>query len=399
MEFTFYGGVGEIGGNKILLEYEDTRVFLDFGKSFSRENKYFDFPLLQPFYISDLKKIQAIPDMKGLYRDSVSEPKVDGVLVTHPHVDHFGYISLLNSRVPVHLGEGAKIIIDIRSEIYRAGWDRKLDHLSFETFRTGDDRTVKDLVYRPFSVDHSIPASYGFIIHAGDKTVVYTGDLRCHGTMGHLTERFIGAMKNEDVDVMLCEGTNMAPERQETFLREFEQEYMRRMGKAAPQRVEKHCETEEDVEREMRGVVEDLEGLVLVETCPADIDRIRTVWKVARSTGRRLILDSRQAYLTYELDKRDPRVKDLPCPRDSYVYMSRIKDRDAEREGAEAHKKWRPKYQQDLIESCDQVFLRPEGREEIRRKAGEFILCTDNASQKLLELKEEPFPCHFVLSK
>ena len=33
---TFYGGVNEIGGNKILLEDKDTRVFLDFGKGFSR---------------------------------------------------------------------------------------------------------------------------------------------------------------------------------------------------------------------------------------------------------------------------------------------------------------------------------------------------------------------------
>ena len=36
---TFYGGVNEIGGNKILLEDKDTRVFLDFGKSFSRRAK------------------------------------------------------------------------------------------------------------------------------------------------------------------------------------------------------------------------------------------------------------------------------------------------------------------------------------------------------------------------
>ena len=103
-------------------------------------------------------------------------------------MDHFGYISLLDSRVSVHLGEGAKTIIDIRSEIYRVGWDRKLDHLSFDTFRTGDERQVGELIYRPFSVDHSIPASYGFIIQTGDKTVVYTGDLRRHGTMRHLTE-------------------------------------------------------------------------------------------------------------------------------------------------------------------------------------------------------------------
>jgi ribonuclease J len=44
---TFYGGVNEIGGNKILLEDQDTRVFLDFGMSFSLANEYFD-EFMQP---------------------------------------------------------------------------------------------------------------------------------------------------------------------------------------------------------------------------------------------------------------------------------------------------------------------------------------------------------------
>ena len=44
---TFYGGVNEIGGNKILLEDQNTRVFLDFGMSFSIVNQYFD-EFMQP---------------------------------------------------------------------------------------------------------------------------------------------------------------------------------------------------------------------------------------------------------------------------------------------------------------------------------------------------------------
>lgn len=39
---TFYGGVNEIGGNKILLKDKDTRVFLDFGKGFARRSKFFE---------------------------------------------------------------------------------------------------------------------------------------------------------------------------------------------------------------------------------------------------------------------------------------------------------------------------------------------------------------------
>jgi mRNA degradation ribonuclease J1/J2 len=48
---TFYGGVGEIGENKILLEDNDTRIFIDFGKSFSRRAKFFEgyASIVQPF--------------------------------------------------------------------------------------------------------------------------------------------------------------------------------------------------------------------------------------------------------------------------------------------------------------------------------------------------------------
>ena len=34
-KLTFYGGVNEIGGNKILLEDKKTRVLFDFGQSFA----------------------------------------------------------------------------------------------------------------------------------------------------------------------------------------------------------------------------------------------------------------------------------------------------------------------------------------------------------------------------
>lgn len=36
---TFYGGVGEIGGNKILLTDDESRVFLDFGMNFEKLSK------------------------------------------------------------------------------------------------------------------------------------------------------------------------------------------------------------------------------------------------------------------------------------------------------------------------------------------------------------------------
>ena len=34
VSLTFYGGAGEIGGNKILLEDKDAKIYLDFGEEY-----------------------------------------------------------------------------------------------------------------------------------------------------------------------------------------------------------------------------------------------------------------------------------------------------------------------------------------------------------------------------
>src|SRR5256712_5005545 len=44
---TFYGGVGEIGGNKILVEDRDARIWLDMGAPFDLGEEYF-VEFLQP---------------------------------------------------------------------------------------------------------------------------------------------------------------------------------------------------------------------------------------------------------------------------------------------------------------------------------------------------------------
>ena len=60
----------------------------------------------------------------------------------------------------------------------------------YETFRTGDNVRIEDLVVEPIHVDHSIPAAYGFLIHTSEGAIVYTGDLRAHGPRKDMTEEF-----------------------------------------------------------------------------------------------------------------------------------------------------------------------------------------------------------------
>jgi ribonuclease J len=45
---TFYGGVNEIGGNKVLLKDKDTKIFLDFGMPFGSRGQFYSAPFLAP---------------------------------------------------------------------------------------------------------------------------------------------------------------------------------------------------------------------------------------------------------------------------------------------------------------------------------------------------------------
>ena len=126
VRFTAYGGAGEIGGNKLLLEDGDWQVLFDFGMSFGALGTYFE-EFLQPRTIrglSDYLLTSLLPPLKGLYRDDLNAlPEHDriwdrlrdhpgyrddvrprAVLLSHAHADHVGYISLLRPDIPIVTG-------------------------------------------------------------------------------------------------------------------------------------------------------------------------------------------------------------------------------------------------------------------------------------------------------
>lgn len=173
---TFYGGVNEIGGNKILLQDKGTKIFLDFGMSFALKKQFYSPPFLSPRSKKSLQELEILPKLEGVYIDEET-PEVDAFFLSHAHMDHSAYISFINREIPVHCGETTKIILQALSEIRRADLEFNVEGIKFKSFRTGKTIAIDGLEIEPIHVDHSVPGAYGFIIHTSNGAVVYTETL------------------------------------------------------------------------------------------------------------------------------------------------------------------------------------------------------------------------------
>ena len=215
---TFYGGVGEIGGNKVLVEDRDARIWLDMGSTFDFGSEYFVEYLTarERFGLRDYFALGLLPKLPGLYGADWLDraglpheaPRFSAAFISHIHFDHTNHLRFLDAAIPVHLGVGTKIILD-SWEITTRGMDL-LAH-DYRTFRTGASVDVDGVDVEPIHVDHSAPAAYGFLLHTSAGTIAYTGDLRQHGPHSEMTRDFIDAAKTNEPIALITEGTRVTP--------------------------------------------------------------------------------------------------------------------------------------------------------------------------------------------
>jgi len=292
----FYGGVKEIGGNKILLEDQGTKIFLDFGMSFGKRGKFFE-EFLTPRTAAGMKDFVTmglIPDIKGVYREDLlthmnrkpEEPEIQGVLLSHAHADHANYISFLHEKIPIHCGKTALGILNAIQEssqrsienevidfkkrpLFRKDYRKPAVEREINTFRTGDKIKIDSLEIEPIHVDHSVPGAYGFIIYTSAGPVVYTGDLRMHGMRAENTMDFVNRAKEVKPIAMITEGTRIN----------------------APKTDESEPKVYADSKREILKN----NRLSIVDFNFKDVDRFKTFYKIAKETGKKLVISFKHA--------------------------------------------------------------------------------------------------------
>jgi len=274
MELTFYGGVGEIGGNKIQVKSGSTSVFLDFGKNFAREGEYYEEPFLSPRKLEQLLHLGILPELRGAYKGDGAQREIDAVVLSHAHTDHYDHIRFLRDDIPILSNGTTKDLILAReycsksNEISR--WTKGDGQECFKRFQEiGKNRyDLGQLNIWQQPVDHSIPGAMGTMIDDGETRLVYSGDIRFHGPRADFSEDFVKEANHMEPDILVIEGTNMQGA---------------------------HLDGERDVFVRSNEIVKRTDGLVLVGYPVFDIDRMTTLADIARETDRKLAISVKQA--------------------------------------------------------------------------------------------------------
>jgi ribonuclease J len=276
VSLTFYGGVGEIGGNKILVKDRDSQILLDFGMNFAERSKFYSTPWLAPRDERGFLEFGLLPRIEGTYEFDENPAEVDAVLLSHSHTDHTACLPFLKKEIPVFSGETTELLLRAFNEttFRRRSFEKNIEGLQFKTFRTGSKLKIGSLEVEPIHVDHSVPGSYAFIIHTSEGAVAYTGDFRMHGARANLTADFTEAAARTKPIAMICEGTNL---------------------------TEAEVSTEQEVQSKVAKVVAATPRLVLADFRPADVDRIRTFHEAAKENRRQLAISLKQAYILEKL--------------------------------------------------------------------------------------------------
>ncbi|MGI9364930.1 MAG: ribonuclease J [Rhizobiaceae bacterium] len=258
------GGVGEIGMNFALYGYGPPRdrrwIIVDVGVTFPGD----DLPG------ADL----VLPDIQYIV-DRVD--KLDGIVITHAHEDHYGALMALwpMLRVPVYCTPFTAGMLEAKIQA-----ESNIGKIPVTVFHADQPFKLGPFEIEGVHVTHSIPEPVSLMIRSPLGNVIHTGDWKIdqEPTLGQRTdEAHFRRLGGEGVLALVCDSTNAM-----------------RVGDSP---------SEEDVSDSLASIIEDAPGRVLVTTFSSNVGRIRSIALAAEKVGRRVMILGRSMLRVCEVSR------------------------------------------------------------------------------------------------
>lgn len=243
------GGLGEVGKNMYVFTHKNEIFIIDAGVMFPESD------LLGIDYV-----IQDVTYLKQ------NEKKIKGLIITHGHEDHIGGISFLLQNVNIPVIYGAKTSIDL---IKNKLEDRNINYKNLEVIDKDSNIKTKYFNIEFITTTHSIPDSFGIVLHTPNGTIVSTGDFKFDltpiGPMADLHKMAkIGA---EGVKLLMSDSTNALSEG--------------------------FSKSESTVDDALSDIVNGYNGRIIIATFASNIYRIKHIVETCRKNNRKIIVFGR----------------------------------------------------------------------------------------------------------
>lgn len=236
MEIKIHRGQNQIGGNIVEIATSNTKILLDVGLELDEE------------------KNKKLPEIKGLF-DSCG---FDAIFVSHYHGDHLGLAYSVNKDIPIYMGEASYKIIKASDEYKRVQTIYPKGFLKHK-----NPIIVGDITITPFLCDHSAFDSYMLLCETEGQSVLYTGDFRSNGRKPF--DWLLNQLPRK-IDKLICEGTTLS-------------------------RTNYIAETETELEEKAVMHFSNVAGPIFVLQSSMNIDRIVTMYRSAKRSGRIFLQD------------------------------------------------------------------------------------------------------------
>lgn len=283
MFFKIHHGTKEIGGSCVEVWTDKTRIVIDFGMPLvDKCGKDFDFSTYKSLGVEELIRQKILPDIKGLYSDA--DCPVDGIVISHAHLDHYGLISYISNTRKFHMGEATHKLIDLSSLFT----PNKLKINNCVYFKREVPFIIGDITISPYWADHSAFDAYSFLVEANGKSLFYSGDFRAHGRKAKVFKWFTHNAP-KDVDCLLLEGTSVG-------------------------RSSHNFQSEKEIEEKLIELFNEQGKINLIYSSGQNIDRLVSVYKACIRTKKIMVVDVYVAIVLKELSK----FAELPYPSKKY---------------------------------------------------------------------------------
>ena len=322
-EITFYRGCHGMG-ICIEVKYDKDRVIFDFGAPFEPFSEVYD-GTVKHRIINRVKDaillhkacvidgIYAKKDLQDLDIKPYEESDLNtAILICHLHLDHMSEIDKVHPNIPVYISEdGLKMnsLIDEMEDntIYR----------NYSSFRYNESFTVGQIRITPYFSDHSCTGSASFLIQTPDNNIVYTGDIRFHGTNRDVAFKSIENIAQNHVDLLIIDSTASSPSEFE-----YDDKLLEEYRKPSKE-ILKGCVLEQDLYDEVYDNLKDFDGIGVINISPRDINMLKNMYDTAIKLNRIAVYEPYYANILYKISGYKPLVLE---PETSKPYIDLLRN-------------------------------------------------------------------------